>query len=33
MSFKLVFIDDNMREGVNHPFVRAIGKLQTNAKE
>lgn len=32
MSFKLVFIDDNMREGVNHPFVRAIGKLQTDAE-
>lgn len=32
MSFKLVFIDDNMREGLNHPFVRAIGKLQQDAE-
>ena len=32
MSFKLVFIDDNMREGLKHPFVRAIGKLQQDAE-
>lgn len=32
MSFKLVFIDDNMREGIKHPFVRAIGKLQQDAE-
>ena len=32
MSFKLVFIDDNMHEGLNHPFVRAIGKFQQDAE-
>lgn len=26
MSFKLVFIDDNMKDGVSDAFVRAIGK-------
>ena len=26
MSFKLVFIDDNMRDGISDAFVRAIGK-------
>lgn len=32
MDFKLVFIDDNMREGLNNPFVRAIGKFQKDAE-
>ena len=32
MSFKLVFIDDNMHEGIDTPFVRAIGKLQNDAE-
>ncbi len=32
MSYKLVFIDDNMREGLNHPFVRAISKFKQDAE-
>lgn len=32
MAYKLVFIDDNMREGNNNPFVRSIGKLKTEAE-
>lgn len=32
MSYKLVFIDDNMREGLENPFVRAIGKMQEDAE-
>ena len=31
MSFKIVFIDDNMREGLDNPFVRSIGKFQKDA--
>lgn len=31
MSYKIVFIDDNMREGFDNPFVRSIGKLQKDA--
>lgn len=31
MSYKIVFIDDNMREGLDNPFVRSIGKLQKDA--
>lgn len=31
MSYKIVFIDDNMREGLDNPFVRSIGKLQRDA--
>lgn len=31
MSYKLVFIDDNMQEGKDHPFVRSIGKLRPEA--
>lgn len=32
MAYKLVFIDDNMREGNDNPFVRAIGKLKKDAE-
>ena len=32
MEYNLVFIDDNMREGADNPFVRAIGKLKEDAK-
>ena len=32
MSYKIVFIDDNMREGLENPFVRSIGKLQKDAE-
>jgi len=32
MSYKIVFIDDNMREGLDTPFVRSIGKLQKDAE-
>ncbi len=32
MNYKLVFIDDNMREGLEHPFVRAIGKKRKSAE-
>ena len=32
MSYKIVFIDDNMREGLDNPFVRSIGKLQKDAE-
>lgn len=32
MAYKLVFIDDNMREGSDNPFVRAIGKLKKDAE-
>ena len=32
MSFKLVFIDDNILEVLKHPFVREIGKLQQDAE-
>lgn len=31
MSYKIVFIDDNMREGLDNPFVRSIGKFQKDA--
>ena len=31
MAFNLVFIDDNMNEGLEHPFVRAIGKFNEDA--
>lgn len=31
MSYKIVFIDDNMKEGLDNPFVRSIGKLQKDA--
>lgn len=31
MSFKLVFIDDNMKDGVSDAFVRAIGKKISEA--
>ncbi len=30
MKYKLVFIDDNMTDGTNDPFVRAIGKKLSN---
>lgn len=32
MNYKLVFIDDHMREGVNDPFVRPIKKLKKDAE-
>ena len=32
MAYKLVFIDDNMREGNDNPFVRSIGKLKKEAE-
>ena len=32
MKFKLVFIDDNMKDGVNDAFVRAIGKKLSDAE-
>ena len=32
MAYKLVFIDDNMREGNDNPFVRSIGKLNKEAE-
>lgn len=32
MNYKLVFIDDHMREGVNDPFVRPIGKKNKDAE-
>ena len=32
MEYNLVFIDDNMREGTDNPFVRAIGKIKEEAK-
>lgn len=32
MEYNLVFIDDNMREGADNPFVRAIGKIKEEAK-
>lgn len=31
MNYNLVFIDDNMREGLDNPFVRSIGKFKENA--
>ena len=31
MNYKLVFIDDNMREGNDNPFVRSIGKFKKEA--
>ena len=31
MNYKLVFIDDNMREGKDNPFVRSIGKFKKEA--
>lgn len=31
MDYKLVFIDDNMREGLDNPFVRSIGKFKSEA--
>jgi len=31
MNYKLVFIDDNMREGNDFPFVRSIGKFKKEA--
>lgn len=31
MAYKLVFIDDNMREGNDNPFVRSISKLNKDA--
>lgn len=32
MKFKLVFIDDNMKDGINDAFVRAIGKKLSDAE-
>lgn len=32
MKFKLVFIDDNMKDGTNDAFVRAIGKKLSDAE-
>lgn len=32
MVYKLVFIDDNMREGVDNPLVRTIGKLNKDSE-
>lgn len=32
MAYKLVFIDDNMREGKDNPFVRTIGKLNKESE-
>lgn len=32
MSYKLVFIDDNMNEGAENPFVRSIGKFNKDAE-
>lgn len=32
MTYKLVFIDDNMREGIDNPFVRSIGKLNKESE-
>lgn len=32
MNYKLIFIDDNMNEGIRHPFVRAIGKYNEDAE-
>ena len=32
MAYKLVFIDDNMREGVDNPLVRTIGKLNKDSE-
>lgn len=32
MKFKLVFIDDNMKDGTNDAFVRAIGKNLSDAE-
>ena len=32
MEFKLVFIDDNMKDGTNDAFVRAIGKKLSDAE-
>lgn len=32
MEYKLVFIDDNMREGMGNPFVRTIGKLNKDSE-
>lgn len=31
MNYNLVFIDDNMREGLDNPFVRSIGKFKEDA--
>lgn len=31
MNYKLVFIDDNMREGIDNPFVRSISKFKKDA--
>lgn len=31
MNYNLVFIDDNMREGLDNPFVRSIGKFKGDA--
>lgn len=31
MGYKLVFIDDNMKEGLDNPFVRSIGKFNKDA--
>ena len=32
MKYNLVFIDDNMKDGVNDAFVRAIGKMLSDAE-
>ena len=32
MKYKLVFIDDNMKDGINDAFVRAIGKKLSDAE-
>lgn len=32
MSYKLVFIDDNMKENLDNPFVRSIGKFNKDAE-
>jgi hypothetical protein len=31
MNYNLVFIDDNMREGLDNPFIRSIGKFKEDA--
>ena len=31
MNYNLVFIDDNMREGLDNPFVRSIGKFKEDS--
>lgn len=32
MNYRVVFIDDNMKKGINEPFVRAIHKLRPMAE-